>query len=322
MSNVETKYVFVCGLHHSGTTMLAQQIGNFKDCTAFENTGVFADEGQYLQDVYPIENTFGGAGLFGFDPQAHVTENSLLLTEANVTRLREAWEKHWDPNKRIRVEKTPANLLMTRFLQAAFENAYFVVMKRHPVAVSLATQRWPRCPLHRLFEHWLRCYEVFDRDKRHLRNLYELRYEDYILNPDRHLREIAAFIGTEPAALPVHQVSGAYNAKYLKRWARMLRSFPLRIYYRQIAAEYGKSFAAHAYSLADPHGRMTFVPHERSSHPGALSKMLRAGAQIGILPWWLWQRVGWRWELLKEKLRAVRASRQSSGSGQSPGPAL
>lgn len=319
---MDAKYVFVCGLHHSGTTMLARHIGNFEDCTTFENTGVFADEGQYLQDVYPIENSFGGAGIFGLHPEAHLTEHSPLLTAANITRLRKAWEKYWDRNKAIRVEKTPANLLMTRFLQAAFPSAYFIVIKRHPVAVSLATQRWPRCPLHRLFDHWLRCYEIFDRDKGHLRNLYELRYEDYIASPGRYLKDIAAFIGTEPPASPADEVTGAYNAKYLKRWAMMLCSFPLNIYYRQIAADYEKSFATHGYSLADPEGRVMFTPHERSSNHGALSKLLRAGAQICILPWWLWQRVEWRWEGLKEKISAARAPGQPSSPGRSHGPAV
>lgn len=57
------RYVFVCGLHRSGTTMLVQNVGKFKNCTAFENTGVLMDEGQYLQDVYPTDVAFGGVGV-------------------------------------------------------------------------------------------------------------------------------------------------------------------------------------------------------------------------------------------------------------------
>src|SRR5206468_1578940 len=102
------KYVFVCGLHRSGTSMLGR----------------------------------------------------------NIARLRASWHAYWDKSKRICVEKTPGNLLMTRFLQAAFPNSYFIVVKRHPVPVSIASQRWKIniTSLHSLFEHWLHCHELFEQD--------------------------------------------------------------------------------------------------------------------------------------------------------------
>src|SRR5947209_13675361 len=103
----EMKYVFVCGLHRSGTTVLAQKIGQLKNCTGFGSTGagIFLDEGQYLQDVYPPDTSYGGVGRFGFSQEAHLTESSPLLTSKNISRLRQSWENHWDRNKTIRVEK-------------------------------------------------------------------------------------------------------------------------------------------------------------------------------------------------------------------------
>jgi hypothetical protein len=248
----EVKYVFVCGLHRSGTSILAQKIGQLKNCTGFGTTGagLLLDEGQYLQDVYPPDTLYGGVGKFGFTAQAHLTEYSPLLTPSNVSRLRQTWENHWDRDKTIRVEKTPGNLLKTRFLQAAFPDAHFIVIKRHPVPVSLATQKWSRSPLHDLFKHWLRCHEIFDEDKKHLEHLYELSYEDYIKNPKKYLEEIADFIGTE---IPGSWEEGArdiYNTKYLDRWARMLQSSPFRLYYRHVATMYERRFAKHGYSIA------------------------------------------------------------------------
>ena len=40
------KYVFICGLARSGTSLLGRNIARLKDCTGFKNTGVFEDEGQ------------------------------------------------------------------------------------------------------------------------------------------------------------------------------------------------------------------------------------------------------------------------------------
>ncbi len=47
---IDRKYVFVCGLERSGTTLLASNLAKLEDCTGFKNTGVMKDEGQYLQE--------------------------------------------------------------------------------------------------------------------------------------------------------------------------------------------------------------------------------------------------------------------------------
>src|SRR5512132_1622193 len=71
-------------------------------------------------------------------PRAHLTETSHLLTPENALKLRQSWERYWDQSKAIRVEKTPGNLLKTRFLQAVFPHSYFIVIRRHPGPVSMA----------------------------------------------------------------------------------------------------------------------------------------------------------------------------------------
>jgi hypothetical protein len=268
------KYVFVCGLQRSGTSVLGRNIARFENCTGFKNTGVLMDEGQFLQDVYPIDGEFGGAGRFGFDPRAHRTEASKLLTPENVAKLRASWHAYWDPSKSICVEKTPANLLMTRFLQAAFPNSYFVVIMRHPVPVSMASQRWKVSvsPIYRLFEHWLHCHKLFEQDKKHLKRVYELRYEDYIENPDKYHQEIAAFIGTSVPERPkedkfyyvtqwrnpvgvrvpehaMESTSRAHNEKYFNSWCDLSKNSPFKHYYRYITAKYEPEFAKYGYSL-------------------------------------------------------------------------
>jgi hypothetical protein len=285
----EYKYVFVCGLHRSGTSLLGRNIARLEDCTGLKNTGAFEDEGQFLQDVYPVDAEYGGMSRFGFDPRSHRTEGSDLLTPRNMDKLRASWHSYWDKSKTICVEKTPANLLMTRFLQAAFPNSYFIVIRRHPLPVSMAIRKWKGCltPLYRTFEHWLHCHKLFEDDKKYLKHVYELKYEDYVDNPDKYHREIAAFIGTRvpeapkednfrivlqwrnPSGLRVPEgametTSAVYSKKYFDRWFHLLTSSPFKGYYRYIARKYEPEFAKYGYSLTKG-----FFENEEALDPGS-----------------------------------------------------
>jgi hypothetical protein len=252
------KYVFVCGLHRSGTSVLGRNVGRLEDCTPFKNTPFYIgtslhiDEGEHLQEIYPLDLELGGPGRFGFNPRAHRTENSALLTPENVARLRASWHRYWDNSKMICVEKTPGNILMTRFLQAAFPNSYFIVIRRHPIAVSMSTQRmWSVkiTSLHRLFEHWLHCYELFEQDKPYLRYVYELTYEDYIGDPAKYHRKIADFIGTRVPENGMEDVRRANNKKYLDRWCTLFNQPGTQSYCQCIVRKYEPRVAKYGYSL-------------------------------------------------------------------------
>jgi hypothetical protein len=245
-----------------------------EDCAGFKNTGVFEDEGQFLQDVYAVASEYGGSSRCGFDPRMHRTETSDLLTPDNVHRLKVSWHAYWDNTKAIFVEKTPENFLMTRFLQTVFPNSYFVVLRRHPVPVSIAGQKWAVnvTSLNRMFQHWLLCYKIFEQDKKYLKHVYQLRYEDYVENPDKYHQEIAVFIGTRvpeppkedtfrivlqqwrPSGLRVPErameiPTAVYDKKYFDRWSHFLTRSPFKGYYRYIARKYESEFAKYGYSL-------------------------------------------------------------------------
>jgi sulfotransferase family protein len=188
--------------------------------------------------------------------------------------LRTRWHSYWDPTKTICLEKTPGNLIMTRFLQAAFPHAYFIVIRRHPIPVSMASQKWSMSSLHRLFEHWLRCHELFNVDKNYLRHVYELTYEDYVENPVKHHRQIAAFIGTRSISDQMESLSWTYNQKYLERWSNLLTNSPYKTYYLYIALKYEPKFARYNYFL-------TKALEANFKHFGGGTK--RMTARVGVL---------------------------------------
>jgi len=112
------QFVFLAGLHRSGTTLLARLLAAHPEMSGFSGTGVPADEGQHLQSVYPAAKKYGGPGRFGFAPESHLTEGSPLVSEASARKLFEEWSAHWDLSRPLLLEKSPPNLLKTRFLQA------------------------------------------------------------------------------------------------------------------------------------------------------------------------------------------------------------
>ena len=50
---MEHRFVFLAGLHRSGTTLLARLLAAHPEVSGFSGTGAPADEGQLLQSVYP-----------------------------------------------------------------------------------------------------------------------------------------------------------------------------------------------------------------------------------------------------------------------------
>jgi hypothetical protein len=244
------RLVFVCGLHRSGTSLLFKWLKHHPRVSGFSDTGVPEDEGQHLQSVYPTANASGGPGRFGFDPAAHLTESSPLVTEANRRALLEAWSPHWDLSRPVLVEKSPPNLIRTRFLQALFPGSAFIVLMRDPVAVAAATRKWSRTSDASLLIHWLVCHERFAADAPYLEHHLILKYEDLVAEPAQWLGRVYEFLGLEPAPPPEDARTGL-NDRYHARWAEEHRGWLKRWRWRRLRERLAPRVRRFGYGLPD-----------------------------------------------------------------------
>jgi hypothetical protein len=250
------RYIFVCGLHRSGTSVLFRSLREHPEVSGFQGTPSPEDEGMHLQTVYLPSGRYGGAGAFGFHPETHLTESSPLVNEADRRKLFSEWSRYWNLSKTYLLEKSPPNIIRTRFLQAMFPNSYFIVMLRHPLAVSYATQKWYRKykinwrGFPRIFEHWLVCHEIFQSDRKYLQNVFVVKYEEFVAKPYSWVNEMYRFLGLSDYSLSQKILTGVNN-RYFTLWQKKLDGFFSGRMNRKIIERYEQRVRCFGYSLTD-----------------------------------------------------------------------
>ena len=211
------RHVLIGGLQRSGTTLLARILAQHSDVSAFSDTGFVQDEGQYLQSVFPTSYAHGGPGRFAFDPAAHFTETSPLLTEENKSTLQREWGSYWNLEKPVLVEKSPSHILKSRFLNEVFPDSYFIFMTRHPVAVSIATQKWSGTSIFSLIDHWLVAHEILREDLKFLKRYAIIPYERLAHDPEPIIRNLEKALSVKKSPYKF-QLDRRANDNYFKLW--------------------------------------------------------------------------------------------------------
>jgi hypothetical protein len=294
------RFIFIGGLHRSGTTPLFNVLRDHPSVSGFHfSKGAEKEhEGQYHQTVYPNNDITGGPGYFCLHDEAFFTEKSDLVSIENAERLFAEWARHWDLSRPYLLEKSPPNLARTRFLQRLFPNSYFIIIMRHPIAVSLATIKWMGWPRHvltpseteeqpsysvrassrddnrafwqspklytesmfyTLFEHWKRGHFRFLEDARRLDRSLAIRYEDFVEDPVGTMEHVCRF-----ADLPSVDVTGSHaisnhNERYFEEWESMDTDVMSPRCRQFLMDEYSEAFNRFGYSLSEPRRILPFT---------------------------------------------------------------
>ncbi len=243
------KFIFVNGLHRSGTSVLYRLLSLQKKCSGFTNTGVPEDEGQHLQSVFKAAKYFGGPGKFGFDRGSFLDSSSNLISNINREKLFNEWSKYWDLSKDFLVEKSPPNIVRTTFLQEMFSNSYFITIIRHPIAVSFATQKWSKNSLEDLFQHWLICNDKFKEDERKLTKTIIFKYEDFTSNHSEIVNDISKLLKFQLLIPTKFEIKDKINDKYFELWDRYKNSFWTKRKAQILINKYEDKFNLYGYSL-------------------------------------------------------------------------
>lgn len=226
---LDRKFIFLAGLHRSGTSLLHRILRNHPSISGFSDTGVPEDEGQHLQSVYEPAIAFGGPGKFVFDKRSYMNESHPLATNESAAAIFEQWSSFFDLSCDYLIEKSPPNIVRTRFLQKLFPNSNFIVILRHPLAIAYATQKWSETQISSLLEHTLLGYEIFFKDIEYLRSVYILRYESFVAEPQKDVNNILRYLGLSPAKID-YDVRSNINEKYFLKWEKDRKKLLNRIF--------------------------------------------------------------------------------------------
>ncbi|PRY93737.1 sulfotransferase family protein [Hasllibacter halocynthiae] len=211
---MDPRYVFVGGLHRSGTTLMADCLEAHPAVRGLPPSLAPEGEGVFFQGAIPHDALAGVPGEWAEDPAMHMVEGGPWDRPEVAGRLRADWDRWYPKGGSWRVEKSPVNLLRARLYQQLLPASQFVFVVRHPVASARATAKWSARGEAALLRHWAHAHSVWAGDVPRLHNWMVVRLEDLCADPRRELARLFAFLRLDPVP-PPRAVRADPNADYL-----------------------------------------------------------------------------------------------------------
>lgn len=187
-------WIFLLGLNNSGTTLIANLLEHHPliRCMPWE--------GQAYTKALPHPRQYAAERLWTTQiEQFRWTE---VDSTVDVTRIKYDWTLQYPAPPGFLFEKSPPNVLRSRWLQKNFQPCRFIATFRSPYAVCEGIRRRTGFSLEEAATHWAVANAVLLEDMKRLDHVISYRYEDFCEDPEAVLTRIAGFLGVaEPFSM-------------------------------------------------------------------------------------------------------------------------
>jgi hypothetical protein len=211
---MDQDHLFVLSPPFSGSTVLWRVLNTSPNVTSLPHV---RGEGQFVPAVKPMMRD---------DPWNPGKRLDWVF-------IRAEWVRLWDPNRKIRLEKSPPNILRALEIERHFPNAYFVAMLRNPYAFCEGIRRRQGVDVKIGAETWLNHACAQMKNRQSLERILFFTYEEFTDQTERVRTRLLNFL----PSLQSLEIGGTYFAKsILGRGERHIQNFNgLKI--RELSAE-------------------------------------------------------------------------------------